>query len=219
MVRLTRLFMGLFLALLLIGSARWFWPAPDFHDGDIIFQTSRTEQSKAIFLTSRSFYTHMGILKKTPSGWVVIEAVGPVKETPLRIWTKRGKFGRIAVYRPKTITKNQIKLIFSEAKRLYGRAYDIYFSFDNRSLYCSEIVHIVYKVAGIELGKREKLKELGSLKGPAMTLVVKRSKSDVECKGLPQKACITKVMEREMVTPVSIARDRDLKKIYTNYPI
>ncbi|UDF02895.1 YiiX/YebB-like N1pC/P60 family cysteine hydrolase [Asticcacaulis sp. AND118] len=68
------------LILLMVGLVRWFWPMPDLRDGDLIFQTSRSQQSKAILVASRSLYTHMGIVKHTSSGWMVVEAVGPVKE-------------------------------------------------------------------------------------------------------------------------------------------
>src|SRR5882757_2605456 len=54
-------------------------------DGDIIFQTSTSRQSKAIQLATHSKYSHMGILfhnpnmfYQDPNGWSVFEAVGPV---------------------------------------------------------------------------------------------------------------------------------------------
>ncbi|BBF80499.1 YiiX/YebB-like N1pC/P60 family cysteine hydrolase [Asticcacaulis excentricus] len=207
------------LILLMFGLVRWFCPMPDLHQGDLIFQTSRSQQSKAILVASRSLYTHMGIVKHTSSGWMVVEAVGPVKETPLREWTQRGKFARVAVYRPKALTIRQRQQVFSEAKRLYGRPYDVYFSFENRAIYCSELAYLAFEAAGIELGERQRIGDLGVLKGPAKDLIAKRAIVDPECRGLDRKACMTKVLVRELVTPVSIARDQDLKKVYSNYPI
>lgn len=207
------------LILLMVGLFRWLWPLPDLRDGDLIFQTSRSQQSKAILIASRSLYTHMGIVKQSSTGWMVVEAVGPVKETPLREWKERGKFARIAVYRPKVLTSHQREQVFSEAKRLYGRPYDVYFSFENRAIYCSELAYLAFDAAGIELGERQRLGDLGVLEGPAKDLLAKRAIVDPECRGLDRKACMSKVLVRELVTPVSIARDQDLKRVYSNYPI
>ncbi|WP_343684294.1 YiiX/YebB-like N1pC/P60 family cysteine hydrolase [Asticcacaulis sp.] len=211
---------GLILCIgLAVGVWRWTAPAPEWRDGDLIFQTSRSQQSKAILLASRSFYTHIGIVKQTPNGWMVVEAVGPVKETPLNAWVERGKFARYAVYRPKNLTEDQTRKVFATARKLYGRPYDIYFSFDNRSLYCSELAYLAFKPAGIELGQRQAIGELGVGEGAARKLIAKRAASDPDCKGLSSDACIAHVMSRKLVTPVSIARDTDVRKSYSNYPI
>jgi len=205
--------------VLLVGLWRWFSLMPDLKDGDLIFQTSRSQQSKAVLIASRSLYTHMGIVKRTPEGWVVVEAVGPVKETPLKVWVHRGKFARIAVYRPRHLTDVQTRKVFAVAQRLYGRPYDIYFSFDNRAIYCSELAYVTYREAGLELGRRQPVADLGVLKGPARDLIARRAAGDPQCRGLDRDACLKIVMARELVTPVSIARDRDLRKVYSNYPI
>ena len=130
----------LLVALAAFGAWRWTQPAPEFREGDIIFHTSRSQQSRAILIASRSLYTHMGILKRAPDGWVVVEAVGPVKETTLEAWIARGKFGRYALYRPIALSDAQRAQIFAAADRLYGWPYDLYFSFDNQAIYCSELI-------------------------------------------------------------------------------
>ncbi|WP_255606586.1 YiiX/YebB-like N1pC/P60 family cysteine hydrolase [Asticcacaulis sp. AND118] len=137
----------------------------------------------------------------------------------MREWRQRGKFARIAVYRPKGLTAGQTRQVFTEARRLYGRPYDVYFSFENRAIYCSELAYLAYDAAGIELGERQRIGDLGVLKGPAKDLIAKRAAGDPECRGLDREACIARVLARELVTPVSIARDRNLKKVYSNYPI
>ncbi|MDC7682397.1 YiiX/YebB-like N1pC/P60 family cysteine hydrolase [Asticcacaulis sp. BYS171W] len=211
---------GLILCIgLAVSVWRWNASTPEWRDGDLIFQTSRSQQSKAILLASRSLYTHMGIVKRTPDGWVVVEAVGPVKETPLKAWVARGKFARYAVYRPKRLTEAQTRKVFAAAKALYGRPYDIYFSFDNRSIYCSELAYLVFKPVGIELGQRQPIGQLGVGEGAARKLIAQRAAKDPDCKGLSPDACIARIMSRELVTPVSIARDAEVRKIYSNYPI
>ncbi len=41
---------------------------------------------------------------------------------------------------------------------------------------------------------------------------------DEDCKGLDFDHCYVKIMAQDLVTPVSIARDRQFKPIYNNYP-
>jgi hypothetical protein len=55
--------------------------------GDVVFQTSRSAQSRAIQEATASLWSHVGIIEVTTKGTWVIEAVGPVKRTPWRTWT------------------------------------------------------------------------------------------------------------------------------------
>ena len=78
-------------------------------EGDIIFQTSNTSQTFAILFASKSVYTHMGLLKRLENGdFVVVEAAGPVRETPLKSWIERGIFGRITIKRFQDISDKDI---------------------------------------------------------------------------------------------------------------
>jgi hypothetical protein len=199
---------------------RWFSFAPVLKDGDLIFQTSRSRQSAAIGVASLSLYTHMGIIKRTGRGVVVVEAAGPVKETPLKNWMKRGRFGRYAVYRLPKLQKAQMDKIFSASRGLYGRPYDPYFSFDNSAIYCSELADYAFGAANIKLGKRQRVGELIMLTGPAKKLLKKRAVSDPQCRtmGLLGADCVDLIMKRQLVTPISIAQDQKLKQVYSNYP-
>ena len=47
-------------------------------DGDIIFQTSLSNQSKAIQLATNSKYSHCGIIYKSGNDFYVFEAIQPV---------------------------------------------------------------------------------------------------------------------------------------------
>lgn len=60
-------------------------------NGDIIFQTSTSTQSKAIQFATHSEYSHCGIIFQDKNEWYVFEAVQPVKKTPLNEWIDRGK--------------------------------------------------------------------------------------------------------------------------------
>ncbi|WP_197088602.1 YiiX/YebB-like N1pC/P60 family cysteine hydrolase [Rufibacter radiotolerans] len=73
----------------------------EFQDGDLIFHTSRSAQSKAIQLATKSAYSHCGIIYKTAGGYQVFEAVQPVSSTPLDKWVARGEGGHFVVKRLK----------------------------------------------------------------------------------------------------------------------
>jgi hypothetical protein len=207
------------IGLIAIGAVHWFRPSPALKDGDIIFQTSRSGQSRAIMFASRSLYSHMGIVKHTDKGWVVVEATGPVKETPLKQWINKGWQHRIAIYRYNGLSETQKNRLFTEAQRLYGRRYDLYFSFNNNSIYCSELAYAAYKAAGINLGRVQTIGDLATNMGFAKTLMDRRIKSDPEClnKGLKAQACLTLIRQRKLITPKAIADDRQLERVYSNY--
>lgn len=61
-----------------------------YKNGDIIFQSSNSGQSKAVQLATKSPFTHCGMLFYSNDEWQVLEAVQPVCITPLQDWVKRG---------------------------------------------------------------------------------------------------------------------------------
>jgi len=133
-------------------------------NGDIIFQTSTSGQSKAIQIATGSKYSHMGIIYKLGNDFFVYEAVQPVKLTPLNDWINRGENGHYVVKRinqsesllnPETLTK--MKKI---GEKYSGKDYDLYFEWSDSRIYCSELVWKIYKEAvGLEIGKLEKLSD------------------------------------------------------------
>lgn len=190
-------------------------------EGDIVFQTTLGTQGYAIIFASKSLYTHMGIVKMTKDGPVVVEAAGPVKETPLERWMARGIFRRVAVMRLKKATDKAFKKAFAWARKHYGKPYDLYFLPGKDAFYCSELVRGAFlEGAGLALGMIEKVKDLGS--SAAMDKVIKeRWQRYPPCKGKPRmifEKCRAVIMEQELVTPASIARDEKLAPVYTNYP-
>ena len=63
----------------------------EIRNGDIIFQTSKSSQSKAIQIATKSKYSHMGIIYKEGDNYFVYEAIQPVKLTPFKSWIARGE--------------------------------------------------------------------------------------------------------------------------------
>lgn len=129
-----------------------------FQDGDIIFQTSKSNQSKAIQLATGSPYSHCGLLFRdgTASGqWYVIEAVQPVKRTPLAQWIQHGEGGGYIVKRlmdpPDSLER---KALLTAAEQFIGKDYDLYFEWNDERIYCSELVWKAYQQAtGLQVGE------------------------------------------------------------------
>ncbi len=118
---------------------------PQLKEGDIIFHTSKSPQSKFLVAGTGSLATHCGIIVERQDGLYVYEATGPVKLTPLQEWIDRG-VGKRAWYRRVTEKPLKVRLDYK------GQKYDFAFKFDNGKMYCSELVYLIYKEQfGIEL--------------------------------------------------------------------
>jgi len=135
------------------------------HDGDIIFQTSLSAQSKAIQLATHSKYSHCGIIYKEGNDFFVFEAIQPVKKTSLNAWIDRGKDGHYAVRRlknsDKVLTPEALSKMKTAAAAMNGKSYDLYFEWSNERIYCSELVWKIYKEGtGLEIGHLQKLQDL-----------------------------------------------------------
>ncbi len=133
-------------------------------NGDIIFQISQSGQGKAIQLATKSEYTHCGIIYENKGNYWVYEAVQPVKLTPLQDWIKRGKKQHYVIKRLKNAEQVLTKAVLQEMKtygeQFLGKNYDLYFDWSDDRIYCSELVWKIYKMGtGLEIGKREKLKD------------------------------------------------------------
>nr|WP_279343002.1 YiiX family permuted papain-like enzyme [Geothrix paludis] len=163
----SRVALLLFAALRLIGA-----PLPGLREGDILFQTSRSPQSRAIQLATHSRYSHMGILFRDGRRWLVYEAVQPVKRTPLQAWIDRGVGGHVVVKRLKDrdqrLTPEVLGHMRSIGAHFLGRPYDLTFEWSDDRIYCSELVWKIYREgAGIELGALQTLREF-DLSNPAV---------------------------------------------------
>jgi uncharacterized protein YycO len=133
-------------------------------EGDIIFQTSLSSQSKAIQLATKSKYSHVGIIFKEGGKFYVFEAAKEVKMTPLDEWIKRGENEKYVIKRLKNaddiLNAQTLAKLKEESKKFEGKAYDLAFGWSDEKIYCSELVWKIYKRgADIEVGKLQKLSD------------------------------------------------------------
>ncbi|RFP63610.1 YiiX family permuted papain-like enzyme [Hymenobacter lapidiphilus] len=138
--------------------------APRLQNGDLIFQTSQSAQSRAIQLATHSAYSHCGILFQKEGEWRVFEAVQPVSDTSLAAWVARGKNGQFIVKRLRdaetVLTPPVLRKLRAAGEQYQGLNYDLYFGWSDERIYCSELLWKLYQQAtGREIGKLQQLRE------------------------------------------------------------
>jgi uncharacterized protein YycO len=133
----------------------------NFQNGDLIFQISKSSQSQAIQLATHSKYSHCGLIFEKSGKWQVLEAVQPVKLTPLDAWINRGENKHFVVKRLKKeqkLTSNDLNKMEHVGKSFLGKDYDLTFEWSDDKIYCSELIWKIYQEgANIELCPLEKL--------------------------------------------------------------
>lgn len=133
-------------------------PKTKLKEGDIIFQTSQSRQSKFIIWATHSLKTHCGVVVIKGGKQYVLEASNVVKLTPIKEFINKGLFRKYQAYR---YTDKPIKLSYRE---YLGRTYDTQFSWTDKQYYCSELVWKIYKKQlGIELCKPRPLSDYTTL--------------------------------------------------------
>ena len=145
-------------------------------EGDIIFHQSRSDQSEAVRIATNSRFSHMAVIFNYKGKFVVFEAVQPVKITQLEQFIRRGNshfvIKRLRDY-DEVMTPDVITVMKEMGKSYMGRDYDIYFRWDDKRIYCSELVWKLYKQsAGIEVGRLQKASEL-NLDNPVVQRLIR----------------------------------------------
>jgi hypothetical protein len=138
---------------------------PDVRDGDLIFQESTSGQSEMVRALTRSRWTHMGVIAKTPTGMFVLEAASPVRMTSLARWIAHGRDGRYVVKRLRDadlkLTPDVVTKMTKLGATWQGRPYDLRFRWDDQALYCSELAYKLYERAtGIRIGTLQRASDM-----------------------------------------------------------
>lgn len=146
-----------------------------FNDCDLIFQTSKSNQSSMLQICTNSKFTHVGIIKIINKKVYVVEAVQPVKITPINEWIKRGEGEKYWIKKPiTTLTEIQKKQIFDYLDLQIGKNYDKKFQWSDNKIYCSELVWKAYNQAGIKLCEPKKFKDFSLESKVVKKEIVKR---------------------------------------------
>ncbi len=197
----------LMLSLLLLGHTAVAAPQAleaKLRTGDLVFHTSRSQQSVAIQAATDSPLSHVGLVEVTPAGVFVVEAVQPVQRVPFARWKARGVNGRLLVLRPEQLPEAQREAAVAEAKRHLGKPYDWRFGWGDEAMYCSELARKAYEAgAGVAYGKMEKLG----------TLDVRRLRPQLQSRYGGQVP-----VDLELITPASLAADERLTVVHSDFP-
>lgn len=180
----------------------------EIENGDLIFQTSLSSQSKAIQLATKSKYSHCGIIYKKGKDFYVFEAIQPVTRTPLDQWIARGKEGKFVIKRLKkarqVLTPIALKKMKQVGDSFIGKSYDLTFEWSDDKIYCSELIWKIYQRAtGIEIGKLEKLRDFDMTNE-----VVKKTMKERYGNKIP--------MEETVISPAAIFDSELLTTIKSN---
>jgi hypothetical protein len=169
--------------------------------GDVVFQSlGNSPLIDMIEGSTHSGYSHCGMVVQKDGKWLVIEAVGPVREIPLREWIHNGRKDGYAAYRLKPSYSARANDFVKAAYDFIGKPYDIHYQLDDEKIYCSELVYKAFhKATGEDLGKLMKLKDLN---WKPYEGVIKQ----IEGGNVP--------LDREIITPVAVSRAAQLECVY-----
>ncbi len=180
---------------------------PDYRplEGDILFQSLPNPPGldlvDAIEGSTNSPYSHCGMVFRDGASWQVIEAIGPVKITPLDQYIARGRNKRIWAYRLDDANRRHIPAALAAMRRDLGKPYDPRYRFDDDAIYCSELIWRGWKTAtGRELGKSV---TLGSLDWQPYRSVIEAIEGPGQ---LP--------LDRKMITPRALALAPELHRVF-----
>lgn len=189
----------------------------DWRTGDLVFHESASAQAAAIRVATGSRYTHMGMIRRTDTGLYVVEAARTVSETPLRDFLARGVGQDYSVYRIEALTPAAADSAVAASLAYAGRPYDIFFRLDPDRIYCSELPFYAFRQIGIELGRTERMGDLSIDTPEGRAIFLSRWQDHPDCDGTDRDGCWALIQAQEIVTPVSIAEDPQLKRVYSTF--
>lgn len=176
--------------------------------GDIIFQTSLSEQSIAIQKATNSIYSHVGVIYEDQGQFLVYEANQYVKSTPINEWISNGKDHHFVIKRLKNsevvLNDKVIQLMKQISANFNNKPYDKYFEWSDQRIYCSELVWKIYKLGtGLELGNTEAFNSLDLSSPEVKSLLDKRYGDSIP-------------LEEKIITPVAMFNSDHLEVVMEN---
>ena len=149
----------------------------ELKDGDIVFQETASSKGKAVKAATNSRWTHVGMVFFKNDKPMVIEAVQPVRITPLSKFIARSPSSFYAMRLKdanKHLNTNSIAKANKYGTKQLGKNYDVQFRWSDEKIYCSELVWKIYKEAiGIELCKPRQFKDY-NLSHPTVKRIIEQ---------------------------------------------
>ena len=166
--------------------------------GDIVFQEGFGVQATAVKAATDSRWSHVGIVFERGEELFVLEALQPVRVTPLKKFIARNpeSFYAMRLEDRAPITNAAIAKASTWANRQVGKDYDFRFQWDDATMYCSELVWKIYhEGCGIDLCEARPVRDYNLDEPEVAKLIEARYGSNAN---LP--------MDHPMVAPSDLAR-------------
>lgn len=178
-------------------------------EGDMIFQTSESQQCEAVRIATNSKFSHCGIIFIKKGKKYVFEAVQPVKFTPLEAWITHGKENHFVVTRLKNasavLNAQTLQKMKTYGSSFNNKDYDLYFEWSDDKIYCSELIWKIYKNgAGIELCPLQKLKDFNLKDTRVQAILAERYGNKIP-------------LEENVVAPSNLEQSKIVTKIIDTY--
>lgn len=192
-------------------------------DGDVVLQTSTSSQAPAIIAATASPYSHVGVVVVEGAGAArrvfVVEAAGAVTKTSFRQFVNRGLGGRFLLLRHDAVDAKLGATIAKMAKRTIGTPYDLAFAPGRKALYCSELVGVAYKDAGVDVGVWQTVGDLHVDNPVAESLLAKRWRKHPACRGAADlAACRAQLEATPILTPAGVRDDPHFVVVADTFP-
>ncbi len=191
-----------YLYSLIESKLRNYTKSVDVQHGDFIFQHLPGELTAMIADMTKSQYSHCGIIVKKFNGFVVLQAIGPVKETPLNEWINYGIGKKFTIVRLKKEYRSKIPVIISQGYKFTGKPYDIQYQWNDQKIYCSELIYkAVFNATGLRLAE---FVRLGNMAWQPYEATIRQITGGT----LP--------LDREMITPQSLVVSDKVDVVYVS---
>lgn len=191
----------------------------ELQNGDLVFQTSTSNQSDPIQLATESPYSHVGMVYVDNGKAFVFEAIKTVRLTPYADWVNRGKDQHVVVKRlkdDKYLTAEHLKRMKAVGEELNGKKYDLQFQWSDTKMYCSELVWKVFaRGADLQLCEPSSLTDLNWDHEEVLDLARARYP---ELRGLPKNELLETLKDIQadepMVTPADLYNCKLLEEVH-----
>ena len=147
----------------------------ELQEGDIVFQDTGGAQGDAIKAATKSQFTHCGVVFENQGSLYVLEAVQPVRVTPLAAWKQRSRIFHARRLKDESrLNAASLKKAIRWGSDQLGKDYDLHFKWGDDQLYCSELVWKIYHIStGISLCEPKSFQSY-FLDDPAVRSIIRR---------------------------------------------